>query len=50
MPNLAIVILNYRTPGLTVDCLESLCPLQGEIPGGFHAFVVENGSGEHPDH
>jgi GT2 family glycosyltransferase len=45
-PNLAIVILNYRTPGLTVDCLESLHSLQSEIPGGFRTFVVENGSAD----
>jgi N-acetylglucosaminyl-diphospho-decaprenol L-rhamnosyltransferase len=45
-PNLVIVILNYRTPGLTVDCLDSLQSRQAEIPGGFHAIVIENGSGD----
>lgn len=44
--NLLIVILNYRTPRLTVDCLRSLADKQSEIPGGFHAVVVENGSAD----
>src|SRR4051812_15801585 len=44
--NLLIVILNYRTPKLTVDCLESLKDKQAEIPGGFRAVVVENGSAD----
>jgi hypothetical protein len=43
---LLIVILNYRTPKLTIDCLESLRDKQSEVPGGFHAVVVENGSGD----
>jgi N-acetylglucosaminyl-diphospho-decaprenol L-rhamnosyltransferase len=44
--NLAIIILNFRTPKLTIDCLESLKDKQAEIPGGFRAIVVENGSGD----
>ncbi len=44
--NLLIVILNYRTPQVTVDCLASLNDKQEEIPGGFRAVVVENGSGD----
>lgn len=44
--NLLIVILNYRTARLTVDCLRSLADKQSEIPGGFHAVVVENGSAD----
>jgi GT2 family glycosyltransferase len=44
--NLLIVILNYRTPKLTIDCLASLADKQSEIPGGFHAVVVENGSAD----
>ena len=43
---LLIVILNYRTPKLTIDCLNSLTDKQGEVPGGFKAIVVENGSGD----
>ena len=45
-PNLLIVILNYRTPDLTTDCLKSLEGKQAEIPGGFRAIVVENASGD----
>jgi N-acetylglucosaminyl-diphospho-decaprenol L-rhamnosyltransferase len=45
--NLLIVILNYRTPKLTIDCLNSLKDKQSEIPGGFHAVIVENGSADH---
>ena len=44
--NLLIVILNYRTPKLTIDCLQSLKDKQHEIPGGFHAVIVENGSAD----
>jgi len=44
--NLLIVILNYRTPRLTIDCLNSLKDKQPEIPGGFHAIIVENGSAD----
>jgi hypothetical protein len=43
---LLIIILNYRTAGLTVDCLRSLADKQQEIPGGFRVVVVENGSGD----
>jgi GT2 family glycosyltransferase len=44
--SLLIVILNYRTPRLTIDCLHSLKDKFDEVPGGFHAIVVENGSGD----
>ena len=41
---LAVVILNYRTADLTVDCLRSL---QGELPaGGSRVLVVDNASGD----
>jgi len=40
----AVVILNYRTPGLTIDCLASL---EGEIEAERDVVVVvENGSGD----
>ena len=42
---LLIVILNYRTPRLTVDCLRSLAGVLEEVPG-THAVVVDNGSGD----
>lgn len=41
---LAIVIVNYRTPNLTIDCLASL---QTEIEVGQHTVVVvDNASGD----
>lgn len=41
---LAIVMLNYRTPRLTVDCLESL---DGQVRSGKDLVViVDNGSGD----
>jgi GT2 family glycosyltransferase len=43
MPNLLIIILNYRTPQLTIDCLRSLADKLDEVPG-THVVVVENGS------
>ncbi|HSI33544.1 MAG: glycosyltransferase family 2 protein [Phycisphaerae bacterium] len=45
MTNLLIVILNYRTPRLTVDCLRSLQDKLDEVPG-TKAIVVENGSAD----
>ncbi|MEM8756815.1 MAG: glycosyltransferase family 2 protein [Planctomycetota bacterium] len=39
---LAIVVLNYRTPGLVLDCLDSLA---GQLePGEDEAVVVDNAS------
>ena len=46
VPELLIVILNYRTARLTVDCLGSLADKLDEVPGGVRAVVVENGSGD----
>ena len=43
--SLLIVILNYRTGGLTVDCLRSLADKLDEVPG-TRALVVDNGSGD----
>ncbi|MGP1271824.1 MAG: glycosyltransferase family 2 protein [Phycisphaerales bacterium] len=41
---LAVVILNYRTPGLVTDCLVSL---DGQLePGRDEAIVVDNASGD----
>lgn len=36
-----VVIVNYRTPGLTVDCLRSLAPELAKVPGG-RAIVADN--------
>lgn len=40
---LAVVVLNYRTPDLTIDCLASL---QGEIEPGVRVVVVDNASAD----
>lgn len=40
---LRIVIVNYRTPGLTIDCLASLEAELKSLPGA-HVDVVEGGS------
>jgi GT2 family glycosyltransferase len=40
---LLIVILNYNVTDLTIDCLRSLEPRMGEVPGARVA-LVENGS------
>lgn len=44
MPKLAIVILNYRTPNLVVDCLRSFAP--EVVAGRDVAVVVDNQSGD----
>lgn len=45
MPSVRIVIVNYRTPGLVIDCLRSLqSELQGE--SDWRVVVVENASGD----
>ncbi len=41
--DLAIIVLNYRTPDLTVNCL---CSLQGQIEPGTRVIVVDNASGD----
>jgi N-acetylglucosaminyl-diphospho-decaprenol L-rhamnosyltransferase len=43
--SLAVVIVNYRTAGLVVDCLRSLAPQVAEIPG-TQVVVVDNASGD----
>jgi N-acetylglucosaminyl-diphospho-decaprenol L-rhamnosyltransferase len=40
---LAIIILNYRTPDLTIGCVDSL---RGEIAPGIVVVVVDNASGD----
>jgi N-acetylglucosaminyl-diphospho-decaprenol L-rhamnosyltransferase len=42
---LAIIVINFRTPDLTIDCLRSLEPEIAAQPG-VRVFVVENGSGD----
>lgn len=41
---LLVVVLNFRQTELTVDCLRSLEPRRGRVPG-TRVVVVENGSG-----
>lgn len=45
---LAVIILNYRTPGMTIDCLGSL---EAEIQTvhGMRVLVVDNASGDGSD-
>lgn len=40
---LLIVIVNFRSPGLTIDCLRSLAPQMAE---GWRTVVVDGGSGD----
>lgn len=42
---LAVVVLNYRTPDLTIDCLRSLVTEVGSVPG-TQVIVVDNASGD----
>jgi N-acetylglucosaminyl-diphospho-decaprenol L-rhamnosyltransferase len=43
--SLAVVIVNYRTAGLVVDCLRSLVPELAGLPG-TRVVVVDNASGD----
>jgi len=45
-PAVAVVIVNYRTPDLTVDCLRSLAPEVAATPGGAAVLVTDNASGD----
>ncbi len=44
-PSLAVVVVNYRTGGLAVDCLRSLAPEVAELPG-TQVVLVDNASGD----
>ena len=39
---LLVVIVNYRTPDLTIDCLRSLAPEVAAVPGGARVVVTDN--------
>jgi len=41
----AVIVVNFRTPELTIDCLRSLEREVGDLRG-IRVFVVENGSGD----
>ena len=43
--NLLIVIVCYRAPELTIDCLRSLSGQIADVPG-TKVVVCENGTGE----
>jgi N-acetylglucosaminyl-diphospho-decaprenol L-rhamnosyltransferase len=43
---LQIIIVNYRTPRLVVDCLRSLTPQVVEVQPAAQVLVVEGGSGD----
>lgn len=43
--SLAVVIINYRTPQYTIDCLASLEPERTDVPG-LRVVLVENASGD----
>lgn len=43
--SVAIIIINFRTPDYTIDCLESLDRVRDEAPG-LHVWLVENASGD----
>lgn len=43
---LLVVIVNYRTAGLTIDCLRSLAPEVGSLPGSTRGVVTDNLSGD----
>lgn len=40
-----VVVVNYRTPGLTIDCLESLAAAGG-LPADSRVVVTDNASGD----
>jgi N-acetylglucosaminyl-diphospho-decaprenol L-rhamnosyltransferase len=44
-PKIAAIIINYRTPSLTLECLSSLEPEICDFPGS-KAIVVDNASGD----
>jgi N-acetylglucosaminyl-diphospho-decaprenol L-rhamnosyltransferase len=43
--NVAIIIVNYRTAGLTIDCLASLAPERALMPG-LRVILTDNASGD----
>lgn len=43
--DLAVIVVNYRTPDLSIDCLASLDAEREAIPG-LRAIIVDGGSGD----
>lgn len=42
---LAVIIINFRTPAYTIDCIQSLVPERADVPG-LRVILVENASGD----
>lgn len=43
--SLAIIIINFRTPQYTLDCLASLAPERADVPG-LQVILIDNASGD----
>src|SRR5687768_8322011 len=43
---LLVVIVNYRTSGLTIDCLRSLAPQLAELNQRARVVITDNNSGD----
>jgi GT2 family glycosyltransferase len=43
--SLAVIIINFRTPAYTIDCIASLAPERAGVPG-LQVVLVENASGD----
>jgi GT2 family glycosyltransferase len=43
--SLAIIIINFRTPQVTIDCLQSLASQIDDVPG-TQVFLIDNASGD----
>lgn len=42
---LAVIVINFRTPAYTIDCLASLEPERADVPG-LQVLLVDNASGD----
>ncbi|WP_375427131.1 glycosyltransferase family 2 protein [uncultured Sphingomonas sp.] len=48
MQDIAVAVVNYRTPDLTLDCVESLVPARAVFPA-MRVLVVDGGSADGSD-
>jgi len=44
-PRLVVIVLNFRTPDVTIDCLRTLADEQTRFPG-FRVVLIDNASGD----
>jgi GT2 family glycosyltransferase len=44
-PSLVVIVLNFRTPDVTIDCLKTLAPEAAAIPG-MSVILIDNASGD----